>query len=238
MDSHAHSLSSPGSPNKILARLPPQEYRRLLPDLVTVRLHQGYAFLRPHIRTQEVYFLSGGVCSIRTVTAEGEMAGVALIGNEGVIGPSAFGGDPESGHTAVLEVADSDAQVMNVSVFRREMERGGAFSQLIYRYAQAFSESLMQSVACNALHSVERRCARCLLEIRDHLGRDEFPFTQEAVAMLLGVRRASVTLAADALHRAGLIEHSHRHIVVRKQLEGAACECYGIIRHYFARLSP
>ncbi len=190
--------------------------------------------------TQKIYFLGGGVCSITTVTADGQKAGVATVGNEGLIGMSAFGGDPESGETAVVEIAEGDAQVMDVKVFRREMERRAAFHDLIHRYAQAFAESLMQSVACNALHSVEKRCARCLLDFRDRVGRNEFPLTQDALAAMLGVRRASITLAAGALHRAGLIDRAHKNIVVRNPtgLEAAACECYAVVKGHFARLLP
>jgi CRP-like cAMP-binding protein len=168
------------------------------------------------------------------------MAGVATVGNEGLIGMSAFGGDPESGMSAVVEIADGDAQVMDVKTFRREMERRAALHDLVHRYGQAFVESLMQSVVCNALHPVEKRYARYLLDIRDRLGRSEFPLTQGALANILGVRRASVTVAAGALHRAGLIDHAHKRIVIRDPagLETAACECYGIIKGHFARLLP
>ena len=180
------------------------------------------------------------MCSIATVTADGQMAGVATVGNEGVIGMSAFGGDPESGETAVVEIAEGDTQVMDVKVFRREMERQAAFKDLIHCYAQAFTESLMQSVACNALHPIEKRYARCLLDIRDRVGRNELPLTQDVLADMLGVRRASITLAAGALHRAGLIDHAHKSIVVRDAagLEAAACECYAVIKGHYARLLP
>lgn len=231
---------SPRSPNKLLARLPPEDYRRLLPDLDTLSLRHGHILLEPHTPTQNNYFLAGGVCSISTVTADGQAAGIAIVGNEGVIGLSAFGGDPESGQTAVVEIAEGDAQVMNQDVFRREMEHRTAFSDLVHRYVQAFVESLMQSVACNALHPVEKRCARCLLDIRDRVGRNEFPLTQDVLADMLGVRRASITLAAGALHRAGLIDHAHKSIVVTDPvgLEAAACECYAVIRGHFTRLLP
>ena len=87
-------------------------------------------------------------------------------------------------------------KLMDARVFHRDMDRGTAFKEVIHRYGQAFAESLMQSVACNALHPVEKRCARCLLDIRDRVGRSEFPLTQDVLATMLGVRRASVTLAA------------------------------------------
>lgn len=163
-----------------------------------------------------------------------------MIGNEGCIGINAFGGDPESGQTAIVEIADGDAQVMDAKIFRREMQGATAFNALLHRYAQAFVESLMQSVACNALHPVEKRCARCLLDIRDRVGRNEFPLTQDVLATMLGVRRASVTLAAGALHRAGIIDNVHKSIIIRDPavLEATACECYALVKGHFARLFP
>ena len=153
---------------------------------------------------------------------------------------TSFGGDPESGQTAVVEIADGGAQVMDAKAFQREMDRGTAFKDLIHRYAQAFAESLMQSVACNALHPIEKRCARCLLDIRDRVGRNEFPLTQDVLATMLGVRRASVTLAAGALVRVGLITHAHKSITICDPagLEAAACECYALVKGHFARLLP
>jgi CRP-like cAMP-binding protein len=225
------------SPNRLLARLSSDEYRRLLPDLEMVRIRSKRVLLKPQVPVRKVYFLAGGVCSITHVMADGQVAGVAIVGNEGLVGMAAFGGDPESGQAAVVEIAAGDAQAMGVTAFRREMERQTHFSELVHRYAQAFVEGLMQSVACNALHSIEKRCARTLLEIRDRIGRDEFPMTQDVLATLLGVRRASVTLAAGALHRAGLVDHAHKSIIILDVagLEHAACECYTLIKGHFTR---
>ena len=163
-----------------------------------------------------------------------------MVGNEGCIGMNAFGGDPESGQAAVIEIAEGDAQMMSAKFFQREMDRGTTFKDLIHRYAQAFVESLMQSVACNALHPIEKRYARCLLDIKDRVGRNEFPLTQDVLAKMLGVRRASVTLAAGALHRAGIIDNVHKGIIIRDPagLEATACECYALVKAHFARLLP
>lgn len=240
MNTNAQASPSSRSPNKLLARLPADDYRRLLPDLETIGLRPKCVLLKSHVPVQKIYFLGGGVCSIAQVTADGQMAGVAMVGNEGLIGMTAFGGDPESAQTAVVEIAAGGAQVMDAKVFRREVNRGTAFKDLVHRYSQAFVESLMQSVACNALHPIEKRCARCLLDIRDRIGRNDFSLTQDVLATMLGVRRASVTLAAGALHRAGLIDHAHKSITIRDpaRLEAAACECYALVKGYFARLLP
>jgi hypothetical protein len=72
------------------------------------------------------------------------------------------------------------------------------------------------------------------------MGRNEFPLTQDTLSTMLGVRRASITLAAGALHRAGLIDRDRKVIVIRDPtgLEAAACECYTVVKRHFARLLP
>lgn len=228
------------SPNKLLARLPSADYQRLLPSLATVPLSRRRVLQKQHETAQRIYFPGGGVCSITRMMADGQIVETASVGNEGMIGLTAFfGGDLEPGE-ALVQVPGGEAQVMDINAFRREIERRGAFYDLINRYAQAFVASLMQSVACNALHPLERRCARWLLETHDRIGRDEFALTQDVLAAMLGVRRASVTLCAGDLHHEGAIDYGHRRIVVRSRakLEAASCECYAVIKGYFARLFP
>jgi Mn-dependent DtxR family transcriptional regulator len=87
---------------------------------------------------------------------------------------------------------------------------------------------IMQSTACNAVHSVEQRLARWLLMAHDRVGRNEFPLTQEFVAMMLGATRPTVTVIAGTLQRAGLITYHRGHLTIvdREKLESASCECY------------
>jgi CRP-like cAMP-binding protein len=101
---------------------------------------------------------------------------------------------------------------MTAAAFRSEMDRRGPFYVLLMRFAQAFVGFVMQSTACNAVHSVEQRLARWLLMARDRMDNDNFPLTQEFVAMMLGVTRPTVTVVAITLQRAGLIKyHRGRH---------------------------
>jgi CRP-like cAMP-binding protein len=99
-------------------------------------------------------------------------------------------------------------------------------------YARSFVANLLQNVACNAAHSVEQRCARCLLMCGDHTEDDTFELTQEYLSEMLGVRRSTVTIVASALQQAGLIRYRRGAITVldRRGLETVACECYRIVR--------
>ena len=88
-----------------------------------------------------------------------------------------------------------------------------------------------QVAACNRLHEVEERLARWLLMSQDRLGGDSVPLTQEFLAHMLGTRRASVTVAAGILQKAGLIDYSRGNVKIksRAKLEEASCECYGMM---------
>ena len=108
------------------------------------------------------------------------------------------------------------------------MNRRGPFYDLLTRFAQAFVGFVMQSTACNAVHSVEQRLARWLLMARDRMDDDNFPLTQEFVAMMLGATRPTVTVVAGTLQRAGLITYHRGHVTILdgRKLEAASCECY------------
>jgi CRP-like cAMP-binding protein len=109
---------------------------------------------------------------------------------------------------------------------------------LLLRYTMATLGAIAQSAACNRLHMLEQRCARWLLSAHDHAGKDTFPMTHEFLAMMLGVRRAGVTVAAQSLQHAALIAYNHgtMSILDRAGLEAAACECYRTIQDEFDRL--
>jgi len=117
---------------------------------------------------------------------------------------------------------------MKVSEFRRELDRRGAFFDILARFSQALVGFIMQSTACNAVHSVEQRLARWLLMAYDRMDSEEFPLTQEFVAMMLGANRPTVTVVAGTLQKAGLITYHRGRVTIldRENLEAASCECY------------
>jgi hypothetical protein len=117
---------------------------------------------------------------------------------------------------------------MSADAFRREMDQRGAFYELLIRYSQAFVGAVMQATACNAVHLIEQRLARWLLLAHDRMGTDEFPLTQEFVAMMLGATRPTVTVVARTLQKAGLITYRRGRVTIldRNGLESASCECY------------
>ena len=214
--------------NLLLAALPKVDRDRLIPTLDVVPLRLKDLLHKPGEHVEYVYFPGGGFCSIVTVLEDGGMVEVATIGREGMVGVTAvLDGSPVSSASLVQGETDTCYR-MRAAAFREEMDRRGAFYNLLTHFSQAFVGFIMQSTACNAVHSVEQRLARWLLMAQDRMGTDEFPLTQEFVAMMLGATRPTVTIVAGTLQKAGLITYHRGRVKIldRAELESASCECY------------
>jgi len=130
-----------------------------------------------------------------------------------------------------MVLAESDVCYrISTDAFEAELDRRGEFTALVRRDTQALLGVVMQSTACNAVHSVEQRLARWPLMAHDRVECDEFPLTQEFAAMMLGATRPTVTVVAGTLQKADLIAYQRGRITIvdRQRLEQASCECYGI----------
>src|SRR4051794_28084288 len=199
-----------GNPNRLLAALPAADYTRILPSLTVVPLKLKDVLHKPGEPIHHVYFPGGGFCSMLTVLEDGGMVEIATIGREGMVGVSAvLDGSPVTS-TAMVQGETNTCDRMKVDAFRREIDRRGAFHELMAHYAQALFGFVAQSTACNAIHSVEQRLARWLLMARDRMDSNEFPLTQEFVAMMLGVARPTVTVVAGTVQTAGVGSYSPR----------------------------
>lgn len=216
------------NPNLLLASLPSDEYGRIVGAMDVLPLKLKAVIQEPGESVRHVYFPGGGFFSVLTVLGDGTMVEVATIGREGVTGvPAALNDDAVPAMTMVQAEVETCFR-LPAPAFRGEMKRDGAFARVMTRFVQAQADMLMQFMACNTIHSVEQRLARWLLMAHDRVGRDEFPLTQEFVAMMLGVTRPTVTLVAGALQKEGWIRYRRGRLAIldRQGLEQAACECY------------
>ena len=224
--------------NHLLTSLPPEELQRVSSELTWRPLKVRQVLHKHGEPISEVFFPGRSVCSITNPMEDGGVVEVATVGREGLVGIGAVFGAPVSSGEAFVQIAGEPAAAMSIDAFRREMDRRGVFYDRVTKYSQAFVNMLMQSVACNGLHSAEQRCCRWLLITHDRVGQDEFPLTHEFLAVMLGVRRPTVTLVMAELARLGIVSHvrGHVRIVDRRGLEAAACECYRNVRTVFDRL--
>jgi CRP-like cAMP-binding protein len=167
----------------------------------------------------------------------GDAIEVATVGNEGMVSSTAFLGIVDSPHRIIVQV-QGHALRMDAKLLATECSSESPFKNLLIKYHMAFMTQVSQSVACNGLHSIHQRCCRWLLITHDRVEGMEFYLTHEYLAMMLGVRRASVSLVLHPLQERKLIRSGRGKITVldRKGLEIAACECYQIVRDEFARI--
>ena len=225
--------------NRLLAALPAADYQRLLPYLELVPMPLGWAVHEAGGAQRYVYFPVNSIVSLLYVMEDGASAGVAVIGNEGLVGVALFMGGDTTPRRAVVCNAGYGYR-LKASVLKSEFERGGNLQHLLLRYTLSLITQVMQTAVCNRHHSVEQQLCRLLLLSLDRLPASELTMTQELISNMLGVRREGISEAAGRLQEAGLIRHSRGHITVldRPKLEAQACECYGVVKREYERLLP
>jgi CRP-like cAMP-binding protein len=225
---------------RILLALDPGERERLLALTSPVSLESNQPLYRTGERIDTVYFPENAVVSLLTTVDARTSVEVANIGNEGIVGAPVFLGIENVGARECYQVEiPGQARAMDAEAFLEAAQRD-PLRGFVQRFIQALFIQVAQRLACAALHPIAARYSRWLLLTHDRMGDREFPLTQESLAQMLGVRRASVTTAAGALQEAGFIRYSRGRVAIldREGLENAACECYRIIRSEFDRLLP
>lgn len=223
--------------NRLLALLPEIELERLRPVIDVVTLPARTVVGRPGEPVDCIHLPLTAMMSIVGSDSTGTGVEMATVGREGLVGLPAILRTGSSPATTVVQLPGTAAQ-LPAALFAAELDRKGALRSIVDRYTAALLVQMGQGAVCNRLHELEARAARWLLATRDRVDSDEFPLTQQFLAIMLGVTRPKVTLASAALQRAGLIDNPRNsfRILDREGLEGVACDCYGIIRSEFRRL--
>ena len=230
-------LALASSNNHLLASLSPDDAALLEPGMQQVVLKLDDVLHRPQERIEMVHFPLSGWLSMVARMEDGDSAEVGLVGREGLIGLALTAGDDRSTLEALIQ-AEGTAMRLDGRTFQDALDRSHSLRQLVGRYSQAFHAQVAQTAACNGRHQIEQRLARWLLMAHDRADDDHFPMTQEFLGTMLAVRRASITIAARLLQKAGLIDYAHGRITIldRAGLEAAACECHGVVKREFDRL--
>jgi CRP-like cAMP-binding protein len=236
--SNASIAASPLT-NRLIALLPDSERIPIVSELRQVSLKSGQGIYEPGQPLHNVYFPVSSVLSLIKVMRDGGAVEVGTIGLEGVSGIQAILNANHLLEKTICQVP-GDAYVMPFDVFKRAMVKMPTLNAILNQYMHSVYNVAAQSVACNRLHAANERCARWLLMTHDRVGQDEFHLTQEFLAIMLGVNRPSVSIAAATLQRAGFIAYSRGNITVKDRagLESAACECYeDTTREYYRLLN-
>jgi CRP-like cAMP-binding protein len=224
-------LTQPHMRNRILAALPVGDFALLDAHLEQVKLEQGLLLYEPASRVEQVYFPYGSMISLLALLRDKQEIELATIGREGVAGTMLILGSGLSPNRANVQVA-GDASRIDIGHFTVAFEQSAALRRLVIGYNEAVLGQIQTTAACNALHSVEARLARWILQTSDHIKSDDIPLTQDFIAQMLAVQRTSVTLVARVFQSAGLVSYARGHIRIldRGELENTACECYDAIR--------
>ncbi|HKM61652.1 MAG TPA: Crp/Fnr family transcriptional regulator [Acidisphaera sp.] len=228
---------TPAVRNELLAALPADILAQLLPKLAPVDLPRRQSLYVMDHAIDAVFFIESGMASLVRQLDDGVQAEVGIIGREGMLGIPLLHG-VETSFTDCFMQLPGDGLRMPAAAFRQELATNPALRALLLRYAEAQSDQVAQTAACNGRHGLEQRLARWLLMAHDRADGDVLPLTQEFMAMMLGVHRPSITITAGILQRAGLIRYASGVITIvdRPSLEAAACECHRVVRRRFERL--
>lgn len=223
--------------NYLLSRVLDEDQPKLRRWLSEVPLELGQVLYQPGQRLDHVYLPTAGIISLVVVMPDGRCAETAAIGCEGAAGMSASG-FVDTAFTRFQVQLPGAAQLVSAAAFEDMVDSSVRFCSAVSRYRDVLTRTTLQSVACNALHDVRRRCARWILMTYDRTNGDRLPMTQEFVAAMLGVKRNAISKVARDLQSEAVIEYRRGKIAVvdRDRLQAIACDCYGIIHDEVSKL--
>ena len=225
--------------NRLLAAFEPEDLAYLEPHLEIVRLQRRQVIFETGDTLRHAYFPHEMVISLVAVMQDGSSAEMSLYGPEGVAGLIAAGDSCLSFGRYIAQLAGLASRI-DIGVMHRAMGKRPNIQRLVRHFEEATMARVLQSVACNALHTVEARSCRFILTIHYQINRDTLALTHEFLAERLGVQRTTVSAVMSKLHAKGLIRQGKGGITVTDPvgLEAEACECYGRVRDALEDLLP
>lgn len=223
--------------NLLLARLPQADLDRLVSLMRPVVQPFKHVLYRQQEQIEYAYFLTSGVASAVLVMENAAQIEVATIGREGMAGHGLLMYELTSPNEVAMQVGGEGYRIAAPDLIR-ETAQDGPLRRLLLRLNAAVVSQMAHTVACNGLHNVEQRCCRWLLMTLDRVSSNIVPLTHEYLAVMLGVRRASVSEVLRPLHTRGLIDNRRGEIEVldREGLEKLSCECYRRVKEQYDRL--
>jgi CRP-like cAMP-binding protein len=219
--------------NRLLLSIPDREFDLLRPSLEFQELPHHQILHEPGQRIEFAYFLNRGMASLVILTSDGRSVEVAIVGREGLVGTPLAVGLERGPYRAIIQIS-ADGFRVKANTLAEALSKSPELRTILNRYVLIQGLQVAQIAACNRLHEVEQRLARWLLMCQDRVESELLPVTHDFLAQMLGTGRPSVSLAAGILQRSGLIENLRGAVKIldRKQLEGAACECYPAMQQF------
>jgi cAMP-binding proteins - catabolite gene activator and regulatory subunit of cAMP-dependent protein kinases len=220
--------------NRILTGLPREQYHPLFSNLTPVNLHHHQVLYDAGDDIRYAYFINDGMASSMCITTEGSSIEVGNVGNEGMVGIPVLLRHVTSPHQVVVLVP-GEALAVTTDILKREFNKEGELKNRLLSYTQALVTYMSQLGVCNHFHTVDKRLCRWLLLSRLQIQSQSFHLTHDALSQVLGTGRTGVTMAANKLQKAGLIQYHRGQITIlnRAGLEAACCDCYKITKEVF-----
>ena len=214
-----------------MAALPAADLGLLAPDLETISLELDQVLVRAGDQLDKVYFPHSGAIAFMVELPDGQTVATTLMGPESAIGALTVLGPSTSPVTAIVR-APGSVSSLSAAKLQLACSRSFAIRHVVQVHLRTQLLQLQDVAACNALHPVERRMVRWLLQLHDRVADDVLPLTHEILAQLLGVRRTTVTLTMHKLRTASAIRYERRGFVEidRARLESMVCGCYAVMQ--------
>lgn len=216
----------------LLNSIPPPERERILRHIADVEIHRGQTLIEAGEDIRCVWFPHDCVTSTIVHTPDGATIEVGIMGLEGMVGLSALFGLEKSNTTVVVQISGRASRMAIGDFIAHVREPHAEAYRILLRYADSFMAMVAQTAACNSLHTIEQRLARWILLTHDRARSVRIGLTQDFISSMLGVRRSSVSLAANGLQSRGAMVYGRGWLEVldRNALEELSCPCYASLR--------
>jgi CRP-like cAMP-binding protein len=223
--------------NRVLALLTPSDVKSLSPHLLPITLKMRQALHEQGELIDKVYFLEDAIASVVVTMENGSTVEVGVLGRDGVVGLPAVLGNGRATNRTFIQLPGNGFS-LKASILLKRVESSSELRSCLQLAVQGYLAQTAQTAACNRVHELEERLARWLMMCSDRLQSDHVPITHEFLAMMLGTRRSSVSIAAGILNKSGLITYSRGAVTIknRDRLAHAACECYQSVYEEYVRL--
>ena len=223
-------------PNTFIRNLSKDDAALVSSALTTRSFPQGEVVSEPGDPITQIFFMHSGLLSVVVPLETGEAVEACCVGRDGVFGASGALGAKLHVSRTIVQMPGSGSTIKTADL-AKVARQSDTLRDALVEHEQFMLAQAQQSAACNARHSVPQRLATWLLRVSDRSGGQELLLTQEFLSQMMGVQRASVSLAASDLRDAGVISYRRGRIVIQNwaRLERLACECYAAVRAQHAR---
>lgn len=214
--------------NALIASIEPELWAQFQDRFTPYECEGGRDLQRPGDDVDLVQFPTTAVIGLGVETLAGESVNVALLGPEGAVGVFEACGSRKIYHRATVQFGGVVWQ-SPAATYRALYEASRALRTSVHKYVEMLLVEARQNVACNALHAVEHRLARAILEACDKTGSLKLPITQVALSQILGVQRTTVAASMSSLQRAGALRTDRGgglEVLDYARMEAAACSCW------------